>query len=270
VNLEANLLSYLAGDTANPDGRDPEERNASFDYCFNYFQLFRKSGDICALAHPDNLQVSCLQLGFYLASWGMLRGSTGLLQKSVKYLIPVVKVIATTDAPLWEIDADCYDEPNIQRLVDLAAKIRGALPDISVTETLKTKIMLGVFGSVPAFDETVSEGCKAEGMVGTFGKRALRKIAAFYRRNAAVINDDKYRVPTFDFSGGHTEWRYTRAKVIDMALSIEGEKRLERKRQEKQERDRQKKVTVDQRNSAASRGVVTALPGFQPQSPARA
>lgn len=31
---------------------------------------------------------------------------------------------------------------------------------------------------------------------------ALRKIAAFYRRNAAVINDDEYRVPTFDFSGG--------------------------------------------------------------------
>jgi hypothetical protein len=35
---------------------------------------------------------------------------------------------------------------------------------------------------------------------------------------------EAYRVPTLDFSGGHTRRCYTRAKVIDMALSTEGEK----------------------------------------------
>jgi hypothetical protein len=254
VNLEANLQKFLGGDTANPDGRDPEERNASFDYCFNYFQSFRDSGDIPALANPENLQVSCLQLGFYLASWGMLRGSTDLLQKSAMYLIPVVRAIATTDASLWAIDADCYDEPNIQRLLDLADKISGALPDISVTPTLKTKIMLGVFGSVPAFDDTFAEGCEAEGwgLVKKFDREALESIAAFYQRNAAVIDSDKYRVRTLDFSGGYAMRRYTRAKVIDMALSTEGEKTgPERKRQVKGKR--RKKGTVDQTDSAVRR-----------------
>jgi hypothetical protein len=34
-------------------------------------------------------------------------------------------------------------------------------------------------------------------------------------------------VRTLDFSGGQTQRYYTRAKVIDMALSTEGEKREE-------------------------------------------
>jgi hypothetical protein len=28
--------------------------------------------------------MSCLQIGFYLASWGMMRGSSFLLEKSVR------------------------------------------------------------------------------------------------------------------------------------------------------------------------------------------
>jgi hypothetical protein len=50
----------------------------------------------------------------------------------------------------------------------------------------------------------------------------LKKIAQFYQGHAQII--DAYRVPTLDFSGGHTQRCYTRAKVIDMALSTEGEK----------------------------------------------
>ena len=255
MDLEANLLIYLGGDSANPDGREPNERCASFDYCFNYFQLFRDSGNIAALASPANVQLSCLHLGFYLASWGMLRNSE-LQEKSARYLIPVVEVIASADVAFWEIDADCYTESNIQRLVELAGKICNALPDVSGTDALKTKIMLGVFGNVPAFDRNVSQGCIAEGMVGTFNEGALEMIAAFYRRNDSVI--DAYRVPTFDFiRGAHTQRYYTRAKVIDMALSIEGEKRLERKDQEKQERERRK--TLNPSQDLVSEAVVPVL-----------
>jgi hypothetical protein len=50
--------------------------------------------EISELATPANLQISCLQLGFFLASWGMYRGSTDVFQKSVRYLAPVVRVIA--------------------------------------------------------------------------------------------------------------------------------------------------------------------------------
>ena len=64
--------------------REQIERYASFDYCFNYFQEKYKNGEKEKIADSKNVQLSCLQLGFYLASWGMYRGSTFLLQKSVK------------------------------------------------------------------------------------------------------------------------------------------------------------------------------------------
>jgi len=213
MDLDANLRRYL-------DGRKPNERYASFDYCFNYFQSFRESGDVSALASPANGQLSCLQLGFYLASWGMFRGSAELLQKSARHLMPVIEVVARTDTPFWELDAHCYTESNIQRLWELAGTIRQAQPGMS--DILVTKIMLGVFGSVPAFDTNFRRGCRVASIVATFGPRALRKIGAFYQDNAEVI--DGYRVPTLEFvSGEHTQRRYTRAKVIDMAFFIEGE-----------------------------------------------
>jgi hypothetical protein len=221
INLEANLQRYLGGNNPCPDGRDPTERNVSFDHCFNYFQSYREAGITHELASSANVQLSCLHLGFYLASWGMLRNSK-LMQKNAKYLVPVVEVIATADASLWDIDADCYSSTNIQRLEELAIKICTALPGVSGTDTLKTKIMLGVFGSVPAFDRTFRRGCKEERMVATFGERGLKKIAEFYHKNEKIV--DAYRVRTLDFSGGHTQRCYTRAKVIDMALSTEGEK----------------------------------------------
>jgi DNA-binding CsgD family transcriptional regulator len=59
-------------------------------------------------------------------------------------------------------------------------------------------------------------------LLGTAQDLKLRKIGAFYQGNAAVI--DAYRVPTLDcVSGEHTQRRYTRAKVRDMAFFIKGE-----------------------------------------------
>lgn len=218
MNLDTNLRKFLDGGLGS-GGRKPNERYASFDYCFNYFQSFRESGNISVLASPVNIQLSCLQLGFYLASWGMLRGSAELLQKSARHLIPIIEVVAGTDPSLWELDAHCYTDSNILRLGELADTIRRANPRMSAT--LLTKIMLGVFGSVPAFDQYFRTGCGVVGIVATFGPKALRQISDFYQKNAAVI--DAYRVPTLDFvSGEDTLRRYTRAKVIDMALFIEG------------------------------------------------
>jgi hypothetical protein len=209
VDLSANLRKYL-------DGRKPNERYASFDYCFNYFQSFRESGDVSALVSPTNVQLSCLQLGFYLASWGMLRGSAELLQKSARNLIPIIEVVAHTEASLWELDAHCYTESNIQRLLQLANTIRQTQRNMS--DTLVTKIMLGVFGGVPAFDANFKRGFG----VAKFGPKALRKISDFFHDHAEVINAN--RVPTLDFiSGEHTQRRYTRAKVIDMAFFVEGQ-----------------------------------------------
>lgn len=214
MNLEENIAKYLDG-AAGSDGRKPDARYASFDYCFNYFRSFLEGGNVKAIAAPENIQLSCLHLGFYLASWGMLRGSAELLQKSARYLIPAIELIASAEIALWEIDAHCYTEHNILQLLETGDVFREVYPTMS--DILLTKIMLGVFGNVPAFDTNFKKGFK----VATFGRKALRKVGAFYEDNSMVI--ERYRAQTLDFvSGKPTPRRYTRSKVIDMAFFIEG------------------------------------------------
>lgn len=205
------------------NARHPTERYASFDYCFNHFQRFRETGRISAIASKHNLETSCLHLAFYLASWGMLRGSTRLLQKSVRFLDPLVRWIASTEKAQWDIDANQYTPENIAVLLDMKSQIMKALgEDARPSDTLVTKIMLGVFGCVPALDENVRKGCRRNGLrVASLCRRSLQRIGSFYDDHAHEI--DRSRVPTLDFaSGRRTSRLYTRAKMIDMFFFEEG------------------------------------------------
>jgi len=86
IDIEKNVRTYL-GD------RSPLERASSFDYCFNYFQAFRDRTATSEISARQYLELSCLHLGYYLASWGMLRGSTVLHTKSYRFFETVVGVI---------------------------------------------------------------------------------------------------------------------------------------------------------------------------------
>ena len=76
MNIQKNIESFIDGERKSK-GRKPTERYASFDYCFNYFQSYKEAGNQSALIDLANIQTSCLQLAFYLASWGMFRGPGG-------------------------------------------------------------------------------------------------------------------------------------------------------------------------------------------------
>lgn len=209
LNIEANLKAYLGK-------REPRARYTSFDYCFNYFQSHREAEKLLELLRGDALQLSCLHLGFYLASWGMLRGSSELLQRSVRNFIPLVEVIANAPPAVWETDAHLYADGSSPAIFETARQIRDALPD-GASDILVTKVMLGTFGCVPAFDTYFKKGFG----VSTFGSKALRKVGEFYTANAEVI--DRNRVHTLEFdSGAPSPRRYTRAKVIDMIFFVAG------------------------------------------------
>lgn len=203
------------------DKVDPTDRYASFDYCFNYFQRHRH--DPRALL-GESLEFSCNQLGFYLASWGMLRGSTFLLGRSVKHFIPLIELIASAPKELWELDVHKYDSAGLSLLMDWAARIRVALrpeggrPNEGVaSDILVTKVLLGVFGCVPAFDTYFRKGFG----VSTFSKGSLRRVGTFYTSHADEI--EGLRQPTLDFdTGRQSEILYTRAKVIDMGFFVAG------------------------------------------------
>jgi hypothetical protein len=213
--IQENILAYIEGQGDSPS-RTPTARYASFDYCYNYFQTFREQGELPLLASPDRMEQSCLQLGFYLASWGMFRGSSALLQHSSKRLEPLISALATTPQPLWEIDANSYTDDRIHALLEHSSSLRRLIPG-GASDTLITKVLLGVFGSVPAFDSFFKRGLGAA----TFGPKALRSVSQFYSAFADLIENN--RVPTLDFNTGLPTTRlYTRAKVIDMIFFIEG------------------------------------------------
>lgn len=201
----------------------PNDRYASFDYCFNYFQSFREQGRAKDIAAPENMQLSCLHLGFYLASWGMFRSST-VRSRSVHQFRPVVELIAKSPRDVWELDANAYSHKACVMLVDTAAEIKNSLrfpPGTRPTPTLATKIMLGAFGNVPAFDRRVRAGLRADGLVGRFGRRALEAIGEYCQQNADLIERERLRTLDFE-TGGHTQRRYTRAKVVDMIFYVKG------------------------------------------------
>ena len=199
-------------------GRDARNRYASFDYCFNHFQEAREAGDTSRLANDDRRQSSCLQLGFYLASWGMLRGSSGLLWRSAAGLVPVVKQIAKEPASIWDLDAHSYAD-HADEVYDLGGRVREAFKDggVRASDTLVAKTMLGVFGCVPAFDRYFQIGFGRA----TLSPKTLKKIGDFYKDNQTEIEDAQ--VFTLDFGTGlPTERRYSRAKIIDMVFFQEG------------------------------------------------
>jgi hypothetical protein len=200
--------------------RASDERYASFDYCFNYFQSCREQDRIESICSPECIQQSCLQLGFYLASWGMLRGSTILLNKSARFYIRILEAIARCDERLWKIDVP-YSDEDIQLLLRAGETFCEAL-DNKASDTLVTKIMLGVFGNVPAFDDFVKTGFGIKHFKNALDGACLKRVTAFYEQNKAEI--DGYRpIYTFDFRAGQdTQRRYTKAKLVDMVGWIEG------------------------------------------------
>jgi len=193
---------------------NPYDRYSSFDYCYNYF---RTTNDI-----TQDIEKSCLVLGFYLASWGMFRGSSFLLQKSVKHFEPTIRYIATIDKAVWEIDADNYNEKNIQTIIKIYKDIKFCLIDKDNSDlTLITKILLGVFGFIPAFDNYFCNSFRAitAGQCG-FRKvnvKSLSFIKTFYESNKTTIDRLSAETYTTDFmTGQKTTINYPKAKIIDM------------------------------------------------------
>ena len=197
------------------DGRgDQSKRYASWDHCFNYFRREFDEGRVVQIA-GDNLQLSCLHLGFYLASWGMYRGRAALLQHSAQVLTPVVEVLSTSPSEIWSLDAERYDNNSLDLLLDCAHRVRQKLPG-AASDTLVTKVMLGVFGNVPAFDRYYRKGFASNRL----NKNSLTKVKDYFDKYREEVTS--LQIPTLDFAGNETQYLYTQSKIIDMIFFVEG------------------------------------------------
>jgi len=218
ISIERNIKQYM-------DERKPYSRYTSYDYCFNYYQSFLKSDRIKALASEKNLNLSCLHLGFYLASWGMYRGSGMLLQTSVKIFEPLINLISDLDKKYWRIDVDSYSKKNnIQFMIDISKIIKKSFleyyPNFIVSDTLITKIMTVIFGSVPAYDNYFNRGLFSKQSC-VLSMDSLNFIIKFYKYYSKII--DSLEIHTLDYNTSNlTDNIYSKAKIIDMICWIEG------------------------------------------------
>ena len=94
MSIHQNIQAYYRDLAA-----DDHHRYRSWEHCYTYFRTTRKEG---LAAHGD---AAALQLAFYLASWGMYRGRSFLLQHAYTVHNGVIDLIADTRfTALWDAD----------------------------------------------------------------------------------------------------------------------------------------------------------------------
>jgi len=168
------------------------------------------------------MEKSCLVLYSYLANWGMMRNSFLMKEVNHKHLEQTVRYIAESDPSLWKIDVNNYTDANIERIVTTYNEIKEILVPTGVKPlTVVTKLLLGVYGFVPAFDrkfcltfrKLFSKNCGFT----SCNVEACQCIKSFYEDNKEIINEFHTKTKTIDYQTGRfTNLRYPRAKIIDM------------------------------------------------------
>lgn len=179
---------------------DENARYKSWEYCYKIFGENQNKTD------SDTIDFLCLHLAFYLASWGMYRGSSFLLQKDYKVHKEAVLEIqkekynilrsATPDQLVTDECQNCLDELQI-KLSEIYLSIKKTVTDskTSITDTLITKILMGVYGCVPAYDRYVKYTLK-EYNIGnpSFCPSRLKELNEFYLKWKSVIDEENAKI----------------------------------------------------------------------------
>lgn len=146
--------------------KDKRSSDHQWEHCFKYFSK-----------KPTEHDLGCLHLGFYLASWGMYRGSANI--RKFDYLVhePIVnEVLLSQYDPLRGASLE-YLSNNLDLVWTLVEKIRTLYPStINVTDTLLTKILMGTLGCTPAYDRYFRAGVATDGISQTFSRKGFHSL----------------------------------------------------------------------------------------------
>ncbi len=198
--------------------KDENGRYRSWEHCYSNFINARDNKN----AELDYLS---LQLAFYLASWGMYRGSSFLLQKDYKIHIPVVKELLKKEYdPLAGIDCVELKREENQRLLEninafldeYYSNIRDEVKNIKVrnqlSSTLITKILMGTLGCVPAYDRYFISGIKKQKVAsGNYNMKSIIQLVDFYEKNIVELENIRKDMKVNGMA-------YPQMKILDMAF----------------------------------------------------
>lgn len=186
VTMSAERAICLIRDYSQVTIKDAHGRYMSWQHCYKAFTENRNKTD------PQTIDFLALHLAFYLASWGMYRGSSFLFQKDYKVHTPIVQMLQQEKyAPLQGISAENLCKASkLTLLEEISARIKTCYAEEkpsfegvpnNATDTLVTKILLGTLGCVPAFDRYYVQAVKKHHISsGQYGSVSVHRIAKFY------------------------------------------------------------------------------------------
>jgi len=204
---------------------DENGRYRSWEHCYSAF-----AGHKDKTFSEEDLDFLCLHLSFYLASWGMYRGSSFLLQKDYRVHATAIKELLNPDyIDLWAVKCEDYTHNHIklQKLFSLSNALKEIysgirisaneainceIPAQPISDILITKILMGTLGCVPAYDRYFKEGVKKYGVAAAlFTSRSIHNLSKYY-----VENSDDFESWRRTISCEGLE--YPQMKVLDMCF----------------------------------------------------
>lgn len=206
-------------------------RFLSWEHCYKAFFKAREKD----VWDDDKL---CLHLAFYLASWGMYRGSSFLLQKD--YLIHQNAIEVIKKKKYDDLQGIRCEDLMLKKdiFISLYEELVNAYSefhrDKAISITLITKVILGTLGCIPAFDRFFVSGI--EGMeisdriknYGQFNDGAIDDLCDFYHENSSEFDGwkrDKIKDTDID---------YPQMKLLDMAFWQLGYDKYEKAKKSKE------------------------------------
>lgn len=217
MELIDELIS--AAQTFYDDARANENgRSRSWEHCYRVFR------DARTAPSPDYDYLS-LHLAFYLASWGMYRGSCFILQKDYKVHTPIVEEILKPeyDCLFGLACADLRDDDvweqytNLYKYIDdyfdpIRNEVAGRVVPSPVSPVLITKILMGTLGCVPAYDTFFEKGVRHLGLKEkNYNEDSLLELADFYEEHNDRLEEARRGMQTEDLV-------YPQMKLLDMGF----------------------------------------------------
>lgn len=230
---------------------DPHHRYKSWEHNYLFFKENYKQ--------LDNEKISdhaCLHLAFYLASWGMLRGGSFLLQKDYKVHSYFIKsVVSNPKYWIFFTDEEIKKEeyiPLVEELIHQTSKvyresvteINGVKKSVEITDTLVSKILLGVYGNVPAYDRYFKAAVKEHGISAALGAKSLEQLFDFYGENEL-----EFKQVADTISKDHI---YPPMKLVDMYFFTEGMEKDKKAQEGNSVIEDGEKVMISERKSTNS------------------
>ena len=197
---------------------DQHARYLSWEHCHNYF--------IHNYVDPNDEQIDlmCLHLAWYLASWGMLRGGSFLLQKDYRIHWQIVKLLVSKEYhELYDCPIEKLSDPMVcAKIIELSEKMvelyKGLTIDLgdgegrNASDTLITKILLGTIGCTPAYDRYFKCGLALSDVAQQrYGQKSMMQLVRYYLDNYAEFESFREEI-------SRDRVAYTPMKILDMCF----------------------------------------------------